>query len=103
MKTKLASTEADIKSVLQKRCFRGISHVFFGGISQVLHRYFFKRLPRFSEQLFSRTALKCCLSSIIYKYGRLWMSFERSCIYMEIVFNRNCWGFFWLGKVIFVF
>ena len=48
MKTKLASTEADIKGVLQKRCFGGISHVFFGGMSQVLRRHFFKDLPRFS-------------------------------------------------------
>ena len=97
MKTKLASTEADIKSVLQKKCFGGISHVFFGGISQVLHRYFFKDLPRFLEQLFSRTALKCFLSSVIYKYGRLWMSFELPWICMEIAFKENC-RFFWLEK-----
>ena len=49
--------------------FGGISHVFFGGISQVTHRYLFKDLPRFSEHLFSRTALKCCLRSVIYKCG----------------------------------
>ena len=102
IKTKLVSTEVDIKSVLKKRCFGGISHLFFGGISQVLHRYFLKDLSRFSEQLSSRTALKCCLSSVIYKYGRLCMSFELSCIYIEIVFNENC-RVFWLGKVIFVF
>ena len=82
MKTKLASTEADIKIVLQKRCFRGISHVFFGGISQVLHRYFSKDLPKFSEHLLSRKTLKCCMSSAIHKYERLWMSFGRSCIYI---------------------
>ena len=69
--TKLTSTETDTESDLQKRCFGGISHVFFGGISQLLHSYLFKDLPRFSEHLFSRTALKCCLSSVIYKYGRL--------------------------------
>ena len=87
-------------------CKKGVSEVFhivfFGGVSQVLHKYFFKDLPRFSEHLFSRTALKCCLSSVIYKYRRLWMSFERSCIYTEIAFNENC-RFIWLGKVIFVF
>ena len=70
MRTKLASTEADIKRILQKRCFGDISHVFFGSISQVLHRYFSKDLPRFSEQRFSRTALKCCLSSVIYSSGK---------------------------------
>ena len=71
MKTKLASTEAEIKRILQKKCFGDISHVFFGGISQVLRGYCFKDLPRFSEHLFSRAALKCCFSSVIYKYGRL--------------------------------
>ena len=95
MKTKLASTEADINSVLQKRCFGGISHVFFGAISQGLHRYFFKDLPRFLEHLFSRTALKCCLSSVIDKYGRLCMSFERLWICMEIAFKENCRFFGW--------
>ena len=39
MKTKLASTEAEIKRILQKKCFGDISHVFFGGISQVLRGY----------------------------------------------------------------
>ena len=85
---------------------KGVSEVFHIYLLEVFHRcftgIFFKDLPRFSEHHFSRTALKCCLSSVIYKYGRLWMSFERSCIYMEIVFNENC-RLFWLGKAIFVF
>ena len=100
--TKMMSAETNIETVLQKRCFKGISHVFFGGIWQELHWYFFKDLRRFSEHPFSRIALKCFLSSIIYIYRRLWMSFQCSCIYMEIVFNKNCQGFL-AWKVVFVF
>ena len=40
-------TEADIKSVLQKRCFGRYFTCIFGGISQVLHMCFFKNLPKF--------------------------------------------------------
>ena len=78
--------------------FGGISHVFFGGISQVTHRYLFKDLPRFSEHLFSRTALKCCLRSVIYKCGENcgWF-FNFLCLYIEIVLNENC-RFFGLEK-----
>ena len=82
--------------------FAGISHVFFGGISQVTHRYLFKDLPRFSEHLFSRTALKCCSQCYLQMWGKLWMIFELS---VFIYGNSVKWKlpFFWLKKVIFVF